>query len=160
MVKGIFKKLKLPLGEPMRYVSKLVKLHHRPIALTSENITDSAIRRLIFDAGEDLPDLMLFCTCDITTKNKLKERKFLDNLKQVQAEIERVEERDRIMNWQPPIDGTEIMEIFNIQEGPSIGLIKNALKEAILDGEIQNNYEDAYRFVILTGESLGLKKVK
>ncbi|MBR9860880.1 HD domain-containing protein [bacterium] len=158
MVKGIFKKLKLPLGEPMRYVSKLVKLHHRPIALTNENITDSAIRRLIFDAGDDLEDLILFCRCDITTKNKEKEKRFLANLDKVEEAIVEVEERDRIRNWQPPIDGSEIMEIFNIGAGRHIGEIKNALKDAILDGQIANNYEDAYRFVIEQGKRLGLKK--
>lgn len=156
MVRPIFKRLRLPLGEPMRRVQNLVKLHLRPIALTKENISDSAIRRLIFDAGEDLNDLMLLCKSDITTKNKEKEKRFQANLVMVEENIDKVEERDRIRNWQPVIDGSKIMEIFNIGAGKEIGIIKNALKDAVLDGVISNNYDEAYKFVIEKGKSIGL----
>lgn len=156
MTKGIFKKLKLPLNEKMRYVSNLVRLHLRPIALTKENITDSAVRRLIFEAGEDLDDLMTLCRCDITTKNRAKEERFLANLDMVQEHIEKVEERDRIRNWQPPIDGNEIMTIFGISAGREIGILKSALKEAILDGDITNNRKEALSFIISKGKELGL----
>lgn len=156
MVKGIFKRLKLPLGEPMRKVEKLVRLHLRPIALTKDNITDSAIRRLIFDAGEDLDDLMILCKSDITTKNKDKEKRFQANLVMVEENIKRVEERDHIRNWQPPIDGNEIMTMFNIGPGREIGLIKTALKDAILDGVIANDYNEALKFVLDKGKSIGL----
>lgn len=156
MVKGIFKRLKLPLGEPMRKVEKLVRLHLRPIALTKDNITDSAIRRLIFDAGEDLDDLMILCKSDITTKNKDKEKRFQANLVMVEENIKRVEERDHIRNWQPPIDGNEIMIMFNIGPGREIGMIKTALKDAILDGVIANDYNEALKFVLDKGKSIGL----
>lgn len=158
MVKPIFKRMRLSLGEPMRRVINLVRLHLRPIALTKENISDSAIRRLIFDAGDDLDDLMKLCKSDITTKNKDKEKRFQANLRMVEENIARVEERDRIKNWQPPIGGHEIMQIFNIKAGREIGIIKNALKDAILDGVITNDYDEAYKFVIEKGKSIGLNK--
>lgn len=157
MVKPIFSKLKLPLGAPMKKVRALVQLHLRPIALSKEDITDSAIRRLIFDAGEHLDDLMILCKSDITTKNKLKEQRFQKNLKNVERNIAFVEERDRIRNWQPPIKGDEIMKLFNIKPGKEIGMIKTALKDAILDGVIPNNYNDAFNFVIEQGKKLGLQ---
>lgn len=157
MVRPIFKRLKLPLGEPMRKVINLVKLHLRPIALTKDCITDSAIRRLIFDAGEDLEDLILLCKSDITTKNKDKEKRFQANLVNVEHNIAAVEERDRIRNWQPPIDGQQVMDIFGIGPGREIGQIKTALKDAILDGVITNDYNQAYKFVIEKGKQLGLQ---
>jgi tRNA nucleotidyltransferase/poly(A) polymerase len=157
MVKPLFTKLKLPLGAPMAKVRTLVQLHLRPIALTKENITDSAVRRLIFDAGEHLEDLMILCKSDITTKNKLKEQRFQKNLINVEHNIALVEERDRIRNWQPPIKGDEIMKLFRIEPGKEIGMIKTALKDAILDGVIPNNYNDAYNFVIEQGKKLGLQ---
>ena len=156
MTVGIFKKLKLPQNEKMKYVSKLVRLHLRPIALTKENITDSAVRRLIFEAGDDLEDLMTLCKCDITTKNADKERRFLANLEMVEQQIKAVEERDRIRNWKAPIDGNKIMAIFGITEGKEIGIIKSALKEAILDGEVLNNYDEALQYVKQKGVELGL----
>lgn len=158
MVKPIFKRLKLPLGESMSKVANLVKLHLRPIALTKEYITDSAIRRLIFDAGEDLEDLMTLCKSDITTKNKEKEKRFQANLVNVQENIAAVEERDRIRNWQPPIDGQQIMDIFGIGPSREIGEIKTALKDAILDGVITNEYDEAFNFVLEKGKQLGLQK--
>ena len=157
MVKPIFSKLKLPLGAPMKKVRALVQLHLRPIALSKEDITDSAIRRLIFDAGEHLDDLMILCKSDITTKNKLKEQRFQKNLKNVERNIALVEERDRIRNWQPPIKGDEIMKLFNMKPGKEIGMIKTALKDAILDGVIPNNYNDDFNFVIEQGKKLGLQ---
>jgi poly(A) polymerase len=156
MVKPIFTRLKLPLGEPMRRVVNLVRLHLRPIALTKEHITDSAIRRLIFDAGEDLEDLIILCKSDITTKNKEKEKRFQANLVNVEKSIEEVEERDRIRNWQPPIDGLEIMKLFGIGPSKEIGTLKTMLKDAILDGLITNEYEEATKFVLEKGKELGL----
>ena len=156
MVRPIFKRLKLPLGEPMRKVINLVKLHLRPIALTKDCITDSAVRRLIFDAGEDLENLILLCKSDITTKNKDKEKRFQANLVNVEHNIAAVEERDRIRNWQPPIDGQQVMDIFGIGPGREIGQIKTALKDAILDGVITNDYNQAYKFVLEKGKQLGL----
>lgn len=157
MVRPIFKRLKLPLGEPMLKVINLVKLHLRPIALTRDCITDSAVRRLIFDAGEDLENLILLCKSDITTKNKDKEKRFQANLVNVEHNIAAVEERDRIRNWQPPIDGQQVMDIFGIGPGREIGQIKTALKDAILDGVITNDYDQAYKFVIEKGKQLGLQ---
>jgi poly(A) polymerase len=157
MVKPIFTRLKLPLGEPMRRVINLVRLHLRPIALTKEQITDSAIRRLIFDAEADLEDLMILCKSDITTKNKEKEKRFQANLLLVEKNIALVEERDRIRNWQPPIDGQYIMELFGIGPSKEIGIIKTQLKDAILDGIIDNNLEEALKFVIEKGKELGLQ---
>jgi hypothetical protein len=141
----------------MAKVRKLVQLHLRPIALTKENITDSAIRRLIFDAGEHLDDLLILCKSDITTKNKLKEQRFQKNLRNVEHNIALVEERDRIRNWQPPIKGDEIMNLFDLKPGKEIGIVKTALKDAILDGIIPNNYNDALKFVIEQGKKLGLQ---
>ena len=158
MVKPIFTRLKLPLGEPMRRVVNLVRLHLRPIALTKEQITDSAIRRLIFDAESDLEDLMILCKSDITTKNKEKEKRFQANLLLVEDNIAQVEERDRIRNWQPPIDGQYIMDLFGIGPSREIGIIKTQLKDAILDGIIDNNLEEALKFVIEKGKELGLQE--
>jgi poly(A) polymerase len=157
MVKPIFTRLKLPLGEPMRRVVNLVRLHLRPIALTKEQITDSAIRRLIFDAESDLEDLMILCKSDITTKNKEKEKRFQANLLLVEDNIAQVEERDRIRNWQPPIDGQYIMDLFGIGPSREIGIIKTQLKDAILDGIIDNNLEEALKVVIEKGKELGLQ---
>ena len=157
MVKPIFKRLKLPLGENMRKVVNLVKLHLRPIALTKEYITDSAVRRIIFDADQDLEDLMILCKSDITTKNKKKEEQFQANLLNVESNIAAVEERDRIRNWQPPIGGEEIMKIFGIGPSKEIGAIKTKLKDAILDGDITNDYTEAYKFVHQLGKELGLQ---
>jgi poly(A) polymerase len=157
-VKQIFRRLKLPLNEKMRYVSKLVLLHLRPIALTKEIVTDSAVRRLIFDAGEDIDDLLCLSKCDITSKNERKVKRFLANLADVGEKIKDVEERDRIRNFQPPVSGGEIIKLFDIKPGREVGIIKNALKEAVLEGEIRNNREEAINFVIKKGQELGLKK--
>jgi hypothetical protein len=155
-VPNIFKRMKLPLDAPMRYVQKLVLLHLRPISLTKENITDAAIRRLLFEAGDDIDDLMMLCRADITSKNKLKVKRYLDNFDIVEKKIIEIEEKDHIRNFQPPISGELIMETFGIQPCKEIGIIKNQIKDAILDGDIRNDYDEAYQMMLQKGQSLGL----
>lgn len=156
MVKSLFQRLKLPLGPDMKYVQKMVKLSSRPIALITDDASDSALRRLLFDAGEDLEDLFTLCKADITTKNSKKQEKFKKNFEYVAVKIKEVEEKDHVRNFQPPISGEEIMEMFNLKPGREIGILKEKVKEAILEGEIGNDSEEARNFVIAEAEKLGL----
>ena len=159
MVPKIFAQLKLPLNEKMKQVQKLVQLHLRPIVLSQSIVTDSAVRRLLFEAGDDIEALMLLCKADVTTKNEYKVKKYRNNFESVQQKLKDVEERDSIRNWQPPITGTDIMELFGIKEGREVGVIKNQIREAILEGEIPNSRNEVIAFAISRGNEIGLKVV-
>ena len=156
MVKTLFQRLKLPLGKDMKYVQKMVKLSSRPIALVSDDASDSALRRMLFDAGEDLEDLFTLCKADITTKNLYKQEKFKKNFEYVAKKIKEVEEKDHIRNFQPPITGEEIMAMFNLKPGKEIGILKERVKEAILEGEISNDRGSATAFVLQEAKKIGL----
>lgn len=159
MVKLIFQKLKLPQNEKMKYVQKLVLLHLRPAALATNQITDSAIRRLLFDAGDDIDDLMLLCQADITSENPDKVKRYLNNFEKVKIKLKEIEEKDKLRNWQPPVNGDDIMRTFNISPCKEVGIIKTAIREAILDGIIPNDRQKALIFMIDEGKKMGLKPV-
>lgn len=160
MVPKIFAQLKLPLNEKMKLVQKLVQLHLRPIVLSQSIVTDSAVRRLLFEAGDDIEALMLLCKADVTTKNEYKVKKYRNNFELVQQKLKDVEERDSIRNWQPPVTGTDIMQLFGIKEGREVGIIKNQIREAILEGDIPNSRDEAIAFTIARGQEIGLKVVE
>lgn len=157
MTPALFRRLKLPLDERMKYVKKMVGLHMRPIVIADDIVTDSAVRRLLFDAGDDIDDLMLLCEADVTSKNAQRKRNFLNNFKLVREKLVAIEEKDRIRNFQPPVTGDEIMRRFSLPPCREVGLLKAALKDAILDGKVSNSYEEALAFVLQEAEKMGLK---
>jgi len=159
MVPKLFAELRLPLNDKMKFVQKMVALHLRPIVLAQETVTDSAVRRLLFEAGDDIDNLMLLCHADVTTKNEFKKKRYRENFELVKQKLRDVEERDQIRNWQPPISGEDIMATFGLPPGKEVGVIKNAIREAILEGEIPNDRTHAFQFMLKKGQEIGLQRI-
>ena len=160
MVKGIFRRIKLPLDERMKYVQKLVDLHMRPIAIADSEVTDSAVRRLLFDAGDDIEDLMTLCEADITSRNRQRKQTFLDNFKLVRRRLKEIEERDRTRNFQPPVDGNEIMETFGLKPCREVGILKALVKDAVLDGVVPNDHDLVFEYMLGKAKEMGLVPIK
>ena len=158
-VPKFFRRMKLPMGKEMKYVQKLVALHQRPVVLTKEQITDSAVRRLVFEAGQDIDDLIIFCGADSTSKFQWKLDKYARSLDLLKQKITEIEEKDRLRNWEPPITGGLIMQTFGLSPCKEVGQIKNSIREAILDGDIQNDYQEAFDFMLQKAAEIGLKPV-